>query len=68
MGLGGGWGYKDPDNKFKRGPPRNPQGEAAKFLEKDYEEFVKEEPSLDMKLTSFDAFNQIYKAFGDLNR
>ena len=57
MGMGVGWGYGDPANKFRRNPPRNPDNEAAKFLEKDYEEFVKEEPSLDMRLTSFDAFN-----------
>ena len=68
MGMGGGWGYGDPPGKYQRAPPRNLDAEAAKFLEKDYDEFVKEEPSLDMRLTAFDAFDQIYKAFGTLNR
>ena len=68
MGMGAGWGPGDPPGKFERAPPRNPDSDAAKFLEKDYEEFVREEPSLDMRLTSFDAFNQIYRAFGELSR
>ena len=34
-------------------------------MEKDYDEFVKEDPSLDAQLTAFDAYNQIYKAFGE---
>ena len=68
LGLGGGWGHGDPPGKYARAPPRNPDAEAAKFLEKDYDEFVKEEPSLDVRLSSFDAYDQIYKAFRDLSR
>ena len=60
-GLGKGWGHQDSNNdKFKRAPPKKPDEETEKFLEKDYDEFVKEDPSLDVKLTTFEAYNQIY--------
>ena len=51
--------------KYERAPPKKPAEETEKFLEKDYDEFVREDPSLDAQLTAFDAYSQIYKAFGE---
>ena len=66
-GLGQGWGHPAGNYKFARAPPKKPTEETEAFLEKDYDEYVKEDPSADVKLTPFDAYDKIYKAFGDVS-